>query len=445
MSLNSLKSADQCETNVIETYDERKQISVSEIFNEFLYLGANSFGIYRKQNLQLKNMIVNDKRYITLQSFNTIVSFSEHLPGSTCTQVIVCISAVKTSSILGTFLGFLGYIIPGLVLSLIISSMVFYLNIYVEENNQSPLLIISTREHFHFYLQVIITGLNQGSLAILFINGFDFSTKFSNSSYHLFLIFTSAIVYYFFESFSSMITIMIISGIISVMKPDQDYIIGIENFTVNLKDIPFIGTQCLIAFLLVYIIILSFELYFHFFSINFFLIERFFRMGTIFIGGGASILPFILTEFSLQQFIREIDVLSAFSIISLLPGPVFNIACIIGTFINGPIAGLSSIILFFPGVLIILWALPYANQFKQMYSFQRFLSGVNCSGIGFIFTACFKLWIVSCVYSPYSNWIVGSINFIITCLLISIYEIFEPFALIVSSIFLISVKIIIKI
>ena len=124
MSLNSLKSADQCETNVIETYDERKQISVSEIFNEFLYLGANSFGIYRKQNLQLKNMIVNDKRYITLQSFNTIVSFSEHLPGSTCTQVIVCISAVKTSSILGTFLGFLGYIIPGLVLSLIISSMV---------------------------------------------------------------------------------------------------------------------------------------------------------------------------------------------------------------------------------------------------------------------------------------------------------------------------------
>ena len=231
-----------------------------------------------------------------------------------------------------------------------------------------------------------------------------------------------------------------------MMKRDQDYIFGMEDFTINLKGIPFIGIQYLIALLLVYIFILMSLLYFQCVSINFYLIERFFRMGSIVLSGGATVIPFILTEFSLEQLIPEFEVLSGFAIISLLPGPVFNIAAIIGTFINGPIAGLvSSLFFFLPGVFIILWALPFIKKFKQMYSLQRFLSGVNCSGIGFIFTACFKLWIISCVYNPYTNCIVGSFNFIFTGFLISVFELIEPLAIIVSSVFLLLVRIILKI
>ena len=455
MSFDSKKfNSDLFETNqdinVVDDYNQNRQISVSEMFYESLYLGATSFGSFKHQTYKIMNAMHHDKRYITLKSFNTILSFCEHLPGPTSTQVIVCISVIKTSSILGTLLGFIGYILPGLLSSLIISSLIYYLGFYFNKvddiNDGSPLTIISTNYHINYYLHVIISGLNQGSLSILLINGFEYSKPFSKSFYHLFIIFLSSFLYYFYDSFPLIILIIIICGLLSFFKRDQDYLIGLEDFTVNLQGITFIGTQCLIAFLVVYIFILLSVLYFQSFSINFSLIERFFRMGSIILGGGASVIPFILTELSLEHLIGEFEVLTGFSIISMLPGPVFNIACIIGTFINGPISGLfSSLLLFLPGVLIILWALPFVKYFRQMYTVQRFLSGVNCCGTGFIFASCFKLWIIACVHNPYSNWIIGSINCMFTGILITMFDIIEPLALVSSSVFLLAVKIILKI
>jgi chromate transporter len=438
------------DVNVLEDYEEKKLVSYSEIFFDSLIVGSNSFGGYLKKNDRIRKIIVNEKRYITNKSFQMILSLSEHIPGPTSTQVMIAIAAIKTNSITGTFLGVFGYLLPGIFLSMMISSFVFYLRILLgfdeESSLSSPLIIISSSNYFQYYLQVIITGLNQGSLAILLLNGFDFSKQFANSIFHLCLIFASATLYYFFNSFSVMIAIMIVCGLSSLFKRDQDYIIGIEDFSLNLNNLPFIGTHCLIVYLLVYIFILLFMLYLDHISINFYLMERFFRMGSIVIGGGASVIPFILTEFSLEQLIGELEVLSGFSIISLLPGPVFNVACIVGTLINGPIAGLiSTIMLFLPGALFILWSLPYVNNFKQMHSLQRFLSGLNCSNIGFIFTATFKLWIISCVYNPYTNWIVGSINFLMTGVLVAVFQVIEPFALLISSVFLLFVKIVLRI
>lgn len=438
------------EVNVVEDYDEKKVISNTQMFHECFSIGANSFGGYLKKNERIRKKIVNDKRYITNKSFKMILTLSEHIPGPTSTQVIISISAIKTNSLLGTFLGILGYLTPGLLLSLLISSLVFYLRVYlgfnVDSSSGIPLIIISSENYFQYYLQVIISGLNQGSLAILLLNGFDFSKQYSNSIFHLTLIIISAILYYFLNSFPLMLLIMVLCGSVSLIKRDQDYIIGIEDFTVNIDTIPFVGTTCLIVYLIVYIVVLLLVLYFDMFSINFYLMERFFRMGSIVIGGGASVIPFILAEFSLVDLISEMDVLSGFSIISLLPGPVFNVACIIGTLINGPIAGLlATLMIFLPGALFILWCLPFVNVFKQMHSLQRFLSGVNCALIGFIFTACFKMWIVSCVYNPFTNWIVGSINFTMTGILIAVFHILEPFALIISAVFHLCVKIILKI
>ena len=441
---------DPHETNVVENYDEKKLISNSEMFSELFFIGSNSFGGYSKKNDRIEKKIVHEKRFITKKSFKMILTLSEHIPGPTSTQLMISISAIKTSTLIGTFFGMVGYILPGFILSLIISSLIYYLRAFLvfnyDTSTLTPLLTISPDNYLQYYIQVIITGLNQGSLAILLLTGLDFSRQFSKSIYHLLIILFSAITYYFFSSFPIMLLIMLICGLFSLFKRDQDYIIGIEDFTVDLESIPFLGTQCLIVYLLVYIFLLLLILYFDIYSVNFYLMERFFRMGSIVIGGGASVFPFILAEFSLVGLITEIDVLSGFSIVSLLPGPVFNIACIIGTLINGPIAGLlCTLMVFLPGALFILWSLPFVNSFTQMHSIQRFLSGLNCALIGFIFTACFKMWIISCFYNPFTNWIVGSLNFLFAAVLIAVFKIVEPFALIIASVLHLCVKILLKI
>jgi chromate transporter len=441
---------DPHETNVVENYDEKKLITNSQMFSELFFIGANCFGGYSKKNDLIEKKIVNDKRFLTKKSFKMILTLSEHIPGPTSTQLIISLSAIKTTSLIGTFLGMIGYILPGFILSLIISSLIYYLRGYLQFNYDTsaatPLLTISPDNYLQYYLQVIITGMNQGSLAILLLTGLDFSRQFSKSIYHLSIIFFSALSYYFFNSFPLMLLIMLLCGLFSLFNRDQDYIIGIEDFTVELDGIPFLGTQCLIVYLLVYILLLLLILYFDIYSINFYLMERFFRMGSIVIGGGASVFPFIIAEFSLVGLISELDVLSGFSIVSLLPGPVFNIACIIGTLINGPIAGfLCTFVVFLPGALFILWSLPFVNSFTQMYSIQRFLCGINCALIGFIFTACFKMWIISCFYNPFTNWIIGSLNFLLAAILIAVFKIIEPFALIIASVLHLCVKILLKI
>ena len=61
--------------------------------------------------------------------------------------------------------------------------------------------------------------------------------------------------------------------------------------------------------------------------------ESFFRIGASVIGGGHVVIPLIFSEF--HKIISDEDILTAFSVVSILPGPMFNISGYIGTIING--------------------------------------------------------------------------------------------------------------
>ena len=85
----------------------------------------------------------------------------------------------------------------------------------------------------------------------------------------------------------------------------------------------------------------------------------------------------ILSEFTSSKHVSELDVINGFTLISLLPGPMFNIAGYIGTLINGLIGGLlSAICIFSPGILLILGIFPFLNYIKNLKYVQIFLKGV---------------------------------------------------------------------
>jgi chromate transporter len=139
--------------------------------------------------------------------------------------------------------------------------------------------------------------------------------------------------------------------------------------------------------------------------------DRFFRIGSLIFGGGHVVIPMILSEFTRIKLVTELDVLNGFSLISLLPGPMFNIAGYVGTLINGFFSGLlSAVCIFAPGILLVLGTFPFLNVIKNMKNVQIFLKGVSSASIGFIFSAALTLWFESCYYNKYSNWLIGTIN-----------------------------------
>lgn len=79
------------------------------------------------------------------------------------------------------------------------------------------------------------------------------------------------------------------------------------------------------------------------------------------IGGGHVILPLMYTSFDSYELLDQLDFANGFSIISVMPGPMFNLSVYIGTFIEKSIiGGIAAFFgLYIPCFLFIMTILPY--------------------------------------------------------------------------------------
>ena len=73
-----------------------------------------------------------------------------------------------------------------------------------------------------------------------------------------------------------------------------------------------------------------------------------------------------MSEFVKTGLITSSDVLNGFSLVSMLPGPMFNIAGYVGALINGVFSGIiSAFCIFLPGMLFMMFIigkLDFLNQ-----------------------------------------------------------------------------------
>ena len=213
-----------------------------------------------------------------------------------------------------------------------------------------------------------------------------------------------------------MIIIMIVCGFLSILKGDQDYLFGTTHSKdKTLKEIPFIGAMCLILFAFIFILICTLN---HIFKNDYTcLAESFLRMGAISIGEGHVIVPMILCEY--KALLEEAEVLNGYALVSLLPGSLLNIAAYSGVVISNIVGGLiSGVIIFVPGFLFMLAALPIIKKIKSSTNFQFFIRGANSAAIGFIFACTIKLWIDSCFVNKYTNEISGTL-IVLLCIFLS--------------------------
>ncbi|KAL9641613.1 hypothetical protein ABK040_013531 [Willaertia magna] len=125
------------------------------------------------------------------------------------------------------------------------------------------------------------------------------------------------------------------------------------------------------------------------------LFEAFFRVGSLIIGGGHVVVPLLITEFGPEKLnlITDEQFNNGFSLVSAMPGPLFNLSAYVGTVVNGVIGGIIGWIgLFLPGFLFIWGALPIWKKLRQYRIVKKLLVGVNSVAIGLIYSAVFLLW-----------------------------------------------------
>lgn len=394
------------ENSIIEKDDD--QSSLIEISKICLYLGITSFGGPIAHIGMFNKIFIQEKQMLTEKSFSQLFSLCNVLPGPTSSQLLTAIATVKTKSLIGGIISFFCFNMPSLIIMIIIATV-------MKNNKQDNGFDTVTMSNI---FQVVRVGIWQAAVAIVIQAAISLSRKIMSSKVQLIILGYSAIIYLFINKYLIMLALMIISGFVSLHQKEAEFLIEKTNENLIPDDIPFLGIPALITFLVSYLVLYVASLSR---NLNLYLMENFYRIGSLIVGGGHVVIPMLLSQFS--NIISDIDILNSFSIVSLLPGPMFNISGYIGTLINGIFGGiLSALSIFLPGMLLLFSSLKFITLLNSKTHLQFFLRGVSSSAIGFIFTAACLLWYEACVKNQVYNPIFGTVNIALCFILLEKYK-----------------------
>jgi chromate transporter len=135
------------------------------------------------------------------------------------------------------------------------------------------------------------------------------------------------------------------------------------------------------------------------------LFDAFYRSGALVFGGGHVVLPLLHEAVVARGWVSEDAFLAGYGAAQAVPGPLFTFSAYLGTLVaisphgvEGAI--LSLIAIFVPGILLLLGALPFWQEFRQYGSAQAIMRGINASVVGLLGAALYNpLW-VSAVHAP---------------------------------------------
>lgn len=139
------------------------------------------------------------------------------------------------------------------------------------------------------------------------------------------------------------------------------------------------------------------------FSLPIRLFENFYRNGIMIFGGGQVLVPFMYTEFvGMKEYVTSDQFLSGYALQQALPGPTFSFTSFVGAMtlknagygVYGQILGslIAVLGINLPGLILILFIVPFWNDLKKITRIKNSLSGINAVSVGFM-TAAFILLI----------------------------------------------------
>jgi chromate transporter len=131
------------------------------------------------------------------------------------------------------------------------------------------------------------------------------------------------------------------------------------------------------------------------FSLPIRLFENFYRNGIMIFGGGQVLVPFMYTEFvEMKGYLNSDQFLTGYAFQQALPGPTFSFTSFVGGMtlknagfnIYGQIMGsiIAVLGINLPGLILILFIVPFWNDLKKITRIKNSLSGINAVSVGFM-------------------------------------------------------------
>jgi chromate transport protein ChrA len=159
------------------------------------------------------------------------------------------------------------------------------------------------------------------------------------------------------------------------------------------------GTAILVAFMLIFIVLMVLRGVLPHKPLLFSLFSNMFLAGTIIFGGGPVVIPLLREYVVTEGWVSPRDFLLGLAIIQAFPGPNFNFAVFLGGLTaifgeyNAAVGALLGYIgIFLPGIVTVHGTMGIWSAIRGKRWVKSGLRGVNAAAVGLIYTAVYRLW-----------------------------------------------------
>ncbi|SDJ93783.1 chromate efflux transporter [Billgrantia gudaonensis] len=135
--------------------------------------------------------------------------------------------------------------------------------------------------------------------------------------------------------------------------------------------------------------------------------DAFYRAGALVFGGGHVVLPLLEAEVVQSGWVSSDDFLAGYGAAQAVPGPLFTFAAYLGAVLDAlpvpPLLGaaLALVMIFLPGLLLLVAVLPYWNDFRRWDSAQALMRGANAAVVGILGAALYQPVWTSAILGPH--------------------------------------------
>jgi chromate transporter len=136
------------------------------------------------------------------------------------------------------------------------------------------------------------------------------------------------------------------------------------------------------------------------------LFDSFYRAGALVFGGGHVVLPLLEAEVVRPGWVSKDSFLAGYGAAQAVPGPLFTFAAYLGSVMGPEPSGVAGAVIclvavFLPGLLLVVGALPFWDDFRSRPVAQAIMRGANAAVVGLLGAALYDPVWTGAILSPY--------------------------------------------
>jgi chromate transporter len=353
---------------------------IKEVFGAFLLLGLTSFGGPIAHLGYFRTEFVERRRWLTEQAYADLVALCQFLPGPASSQVGFALGLMRGGA-WGAAAAWVAFTLPSAIVLVL-----FALGAAALEGSVS---------------QGIIHGLKVTAVAIVAHAVWGMAKSLcpdrQRAGIALVAVFTVVLVSGPLGQVSA-IMIGALTGMVLCRAHAE-----VEVTPMALPVSPRAGYLAGLAFiaLLVGLPLLAWATP----SALFAVVDAFYRAGALVFGGGHVVLPLLEAEVVQSGWVTPDDFLAGYGAAQAVPGPLFTFAAYLGAMM-GPLGGglfgatLALVMIFLPGMLLLVAVLPHWSRFRRWDSAQALMRGANAAVVGILGAALYQPVWTSAILGP---------------------------------------------